>query len=75
GIQDDLQIAKEIPVIDVTLGSHTRHLFTEGHVINDVQIAAAGKYGQCVGEGHLTIDEEKKMLKHSGKANTSETMT
>ena len=75
GIQDDFQIAKEIPAIDVILGSHTHHLFREGHVINDVQIAAAGKYGQYVGEVHLTIDEEKKILKHSAKANPTETMT
>ena len=75
GIQDDFQIAKEIPAIDVILGSHTHHLFREGHVINDVQIAAAGKYGQYVGEVHLTIDEEKKILKHSAKAIPTETMT
>lgn len=54
------KLQKEIPAIDVILGSHTHHLFREGHVVNDVQIAAAGKYGQYVGEVHLTIDEEKK---------------
>lgn len=75
GIQDDIQIARELPVIDVILGSHTHHLFKEGRVVNTVQLAAAGKYGQYVGEVHLTIDEEKKVIAHSAKAIPTESMT
>ena len=75
GIQDDSQIAMELPAIDVILGSHTHHLFKEGRVINTVQLAAAGKYGQYVGEVHLTIDEEKKIIAHSAKAIPTDSMT
>ncbi|OTP11438.1 Ser/Thr protein phosphatase [Enterococcus sp. 10A9_DIV0425] len=74
GIQDDLQIAEEIPAIDVILGSHTHHLFKEGKVVNQVQLAAAGKYGQYVGEVHLTL-ENKKIVKHKAKAIPTESMT
>lgn len=75
GIQDDIQIAKELPAIDVILGSHTHHLFVDGQVVNGVQLAAAGKYGQYVGEVHLTLDEKKQIMKKSAKAIPTETMT
>lgn len=74
GIQDDLQIAKEIPAIDVILGSHTHHLFIDGKVVNEVQLAAAGKFGQYVGEVHLSL-ENKKIVGHYAKAIPTDTMT
>lgn len=75
GIQDDSQLARELPAIDVILGSHTHHLFVNGRMINGVQLAAAGKYGQYVGEVHLTLDEKKQIKKKSAKAISTETMT
>lgn len=75
GIQDDRQIAQELPSIDVILGSHTHHLLIDGQIVNGVQLAAAGKYGQYVGEVHLTIDEHKNIIQKSARAIPTETMT
>ncbi|MEB8420858.1 bifunctional metallophosphatase/5'-nucleotidase [Enterococcus hirae] len=74
GIQDDRQIAQELPSIDVILGSHTHHLLIDGQIVNGVQLAAAGKYGQYVGEVHLTIDEHKNIIQKSARAIPTETM-
>ena len=75
GIQDDRQIAQELPSIDVILGSHTHHLLINGQIVNGVQLAAAGKYGQYVGEVHLTVDEHKNIIQKSARAIPTETMT
>ncbi|EOS8040265.1 metallophosphoesterase [Enterococcus hirae] len=75
GIQDDRQIAQELPSIDVILGSHTHHLLIDGQIVNGVQLAAAGKYGQYVGEVHLTVDEHKNIIQKSARAIPTETMT
>ncbi|EOS7734580.1 bifunctional metallophosphatase/5'-nucleotidase [Enterococcus hirae] len=75
GIQDDRQIAQELSSIDVILGSHTHHLLINGQIVNGVQLAAAGKYGQYVGEVHLTVDEHKNIIQKSARAIPTETMT
>lgn len=75
GIQDDRQIAQELPSINVILGSHTHHLLIDGQIVNGVQLAAAGKYGQYVGEVHLTVDEHKNIIQKSARAIPTETMT
>lgn len=75
GIQDDRQIAQELSSIDVILGSHTHHLLIDGQIVNGVQLAAAGKYGQYVGEVHLTVDEHKNITQKSARAIPTETMT
>ncbi|VFA58175.1 Ser/Thr protein phosphatase family protein [Enterococcus hirae] len=74
GIQDDRQIAQELPSIDVILGSHTHHLLIDGQIVNGVQLAATGKYGQYVGEVHLTVDEHKNIIQKSARAIPTETM-
>lgn len=74
GIQDDRQIAQELPSIDVILGLHTHHLLIDGQIVNGVQLAAAGKYGQYVGEVHLTVDEHKNIIQKSARAIPTETM-
>ena len=74
GIRDDRQIAQELPSIDVILGSHTHHLLIDGQIVNGVQLAAAGKYGQYVGEVHLTVDEHKNIIQKSARAIPTETM-
>lgn len=75
GIQDDRQIAQELPAIDVILGSHTHHLLIDGQIVNGVQLAAAGKYGQYVGEVHFIVDEHKNIIKKSARAIPTEMMT
>ncbi|EPH93699.1 Ser/Thr phosphatase family protein [Enterococcus faecalis 13-SD-W-01] len=74
GIQDDFLIAQELPAIDVILGSHTHHLFEIGKKINQVQLSAAGKYGQYVGEVFLTLNEKKQILQTSAKAVATQTL-
>lgn len=62
GIDADFMIAANYPEIQVILGSHTHHLFKDGEKINHVQLAAAGKYGQYIGEVHLFVDADTKQV-------------
>ena len=45
GLTEDEKLAKECPLIDVILGAHTHHLFTEGEFVGNTLLAATGKYG------------------------------
>lgn len=74
GISVDRQIARELPAIDVILGSHTHHLFEKGEKIGDVQLAAAGKYGYYVGEVHVTVDETHRIQKTTARTFPTEKM-
>lgn len=58
GINVDRWLAKQFPVIDVVIGSHTHHLLVNGELKNGVLIAAAGKYGEYIGRIELTIDHQ-----------------
>lgn len=71
GIDTDFMIAANYPEIQVILGSHTHHLFKDGEKINHVQLAAAGKYGQYIGEVHLFVDTDTKQV--TSYAKTMET--
>lgn len=62
GINDDEQIAKKYPMIDVIVGGHTHHLFRNGHEVNKSILTAAGKFGYYVGEVILTWDHTNKKL-------------
>lgn len=59
GISMDKKIAKEYPEINMIIGAHTHHLFPTGELVNETYLAAAGKYGQYVGEINLSIDNNK----------------
>lgn len=74
GISADRRIARELPTIDVILGSHTHHLFEHGEMVNGVQLAAAGKYGYYVGEVHVTVDDERRIQKTSARTFATEKM-
>ncbi|MEG1504189.1 MAG: bifunctional UDP-sugar hydrolase/5'-nucleotidase [Enterococcus sp.] len=74
GISADRLIAKELPEIDVILGSHTHHLFENGEKIGDVQLAAAGKYGYYVGEVQVMIDENHQIQKTVARTFATEKM-
>lgn len=67
GIDADMRIANNYPEINVLLGSHTHHLFKHGEKINQVQLAAAGKFGQYIGEVHLFYDGETQQIKSFAK--------
>lgn len=68
GINDDQLIAKELPEIDVILGSHTHHLFVKGKKIGKTLLVAAGKFGEYVGEVSLSLNEQHQI--ESARANT-----
>lgn len=59
GVFFDERLCQELPEIDLILGSHTHHYFENGELNNGVLMAAAGKYGQYLGEVTLTIDHRQ----------------
>lgn len=61
GKYDDETLANQFPEIDLILSSHTHHHFDEGEVVNGVLIAAAGRYGEYLGE--VTLEFEGKNIK------------
>lgn len=61
GVEEDVLIAKELPAIDVIIGSHTHHLFEHGEEVNGVLLAAAGKFGLYAGEVELKLSNQKKV--------------
>ncbi|MGH2257541.1 hypothetical protein ACQ1ZF_13640, partial [Enterococcus faecalis] len=44
-------------------GSHTHHYFEHGEINNGVLMAAAGKYGNYLGEVNLTFEAHKVVHK------------
>ncbi|MDC3417880.1 bifunctional metallophosphatase/5'-nucleotidase [Aquibacillus salsiterrae] len=62
GINEDEEIARQYPSIDVIIGGHTHHLFKDGEYIENTLLTAAGKHGLHVGEVILTWDHEQKKL-------------
>lgn len=74
GIEDDYFIGETFPQIDVILGSHTHHLFETGKKLGHVQLAAAGKFGQYVGEVTLTLNQEKVIQNSQAQAIPTEEM-
>ncbi|KRO25818.1 bifunctional metallophosphatase/5'-nucleotidase [Lactiplantibacillus fabifermentans] len=63
GINVDRWLAKHYPSIDVIIGSHTHHLLVNGEADHGVLVAAAGKYGEYVGQINLTIDDQHRVTK------------
>lgn len=59
GLPFDEKITAEVPEIDLIIGAHTHHVFEDGACLNGTYLAAAGKYGQFVGEINLTFDEHE----------------
>ena len=59
GIPVDEKITSEVPEIDLIIGAHTHHVFEEGASLNGTYLAAAGKYGQFIGEIQLMFEDHK----------------
>ncbi|MGT2637481.1 bifunctional metallophosphatase/5'-nucleotidase [Streptococcus ratti] len=59
GVRIDEKIAHEIPEIDLIIGAHTHHVFEEGEVINGTYLAAAGRYGDHVGQIDLAFEDHR----------------
>jgi len=54
GLSSDERLAREVPGIDLILGSHTHHLLEQPVRVGNTYICAAGKSGRYI--GHLEID-------------------
>jgi 2',3'-cyclic-nucleotide 2'-phosphodiesterase (5'-nucleotidase family) len=65
GRYDDESLAMMFPEIDVILSSHTHHYFEEGEWIGDTLLAAAGRFGDFVGEVTLEFEGRALIRKHA----------
>ncbi|MFC2947170.1 bifunctional metallophosphatase/5'-nucleotidase [Virgibacillus sediminis] len=62
GLNEDQEIARRHPEIDVIIGGHTHHLLHSGENVNNTLITAAGKHCTYAGEVILTWDHHQKKL-------------
>ncbi|MFC3041384.1 bifunctional metallophosphatase/5'-nucleotidase [Virgibacillus xinjiangensis] len=62
GLNEDQEIARRHPEIDVIIGGHTHHLLRYGEHVNNTLITAAGKHCAYAGEVILTWDHQEKKL-------------
>ncbi|MFD1039652.1 bifunctional metallophosphatase/5'-nucleotidase [Virgibacillus byunsanensis] len=62
GINEDQEIARRFPQLDVIIGGHTHHLLRQGEIVNNAVITAAGKHCAFVGEVILTWDHSAQKL-------------
>ncbi|HAM81828.1 bifunctional metallophosphatase/5'-nucleotidase [Ornithinibacillus bavariensis] len=62
GINEDEEIARRFPEIDVIIGGHTHHLLRTGEQVNQAIITAAGKHCYFAGEVILTWDHQGNKL-------------
>lgn len=67
GLTQDKKMAERIGGIDIIIGSHTHHLLEQPLLHERTYIAAAGCYGQYVGELEFRYDMEQQTLRlHNG---------
>lgn len=62
GLNQDRRLAEEVAGIDLILGGHTHHLLERPERIGNTYIAAAGKFGQYVGEVVLEYDPLRRAI-------------
>ncbi|MFC6164094.1 bifunctional metallophosphatase/5'-nucleotidase [Lactiplantibacillus dongliensis] len=74
GINVDRWLAKHYPVIDVIIGSHTHHLLVNGENDHGVLVAAAGKFGEHVGQINLTIGDQHHVTTAQAQTVTTDTL-
>ena len=58
GWRFDEKAAMTFDNLNLILGAHTHHLYEYGKYINDTMLAAAGRYGEYVGEVTLRFDDD-----------------
>ncbi len=68
GYDNDVNLALEIPEIDLIMGGHTHHILPTPEKVGQTTLAAAGKYGQYL--GHLTLEctDSGQLLSITGSA-------
>jgi len=74
GINVDRWLAKHYPVIDVIIGSHTHHLLVNGETDHGVLVAAAGKFGEHIGQINLTIGDQHHVTTAQAQTVTTDTL-
>ncbi|QDP40998.1 bifunctional metallophosphatase/5'-nucleotidase [Radiobacillus deserti] len=62
GLNEDEEIARRFPEIDVIMGGHTHHLLKNGEMHRNTLLTAAGKHGYYVGEVYLNWDHTTKTV-------------
>lgn len=72
GISADMRIANEDKGIDLIVGAHTHHLFPTGEHVKNTYLAAAGKYGEYIGEIDLEVENNKLLSADIKTYKTSE---
>ncbi|WP_181349543.1 bifunctional UDP-sugar hydrolase/5'-nucleotidase [Thalassobacillus sp. CUG 92003] len=65
GINDDEEMARRFPELDLIIGGHTHHLFKQGEVFHDTLVTAVGKHGTHLGEVILEWDHTNRELTRS----------
>lgn len=70
----DEQIAKDYDEIDLIIGAHTHHLFEHGAQVNQTLLAAAGRYGEYVGQIDLTFNENNQLVDAQIEATATNTL-
>src|SRR5699024_12003947 len=63
GMYDDETLANRFPTLFRSLSSHTHHHFEKGERVNGVLLAAAGRYGEYIGEVTLTFENGRLTAK------------
>lgn len=70
----DEQIAKDYDEIDLIIGAYTHHLFEHGAQVNQTLLAAAGRYGEYVGQIDLTFNENNQLVDVQIEATATNTL-
>lgn len=58
GLREDVQLAENVPGIDLIIGGHSHDALPQGQMVNGVLIAQAGDYARLLGQVDLEIDAE-----------------
>ncbi|MGX4645277.1 bifunctional metallophosphatase/5'-nucleotidase [Holzapfeliella sp. JNUCC 80] len=74
GLPTDRRLAKAYPELDLILGSHTHHLLPQGEQVNQTMLAAAGKYGQNIGDVQLTFADDGTVSNITAKTIPTESL-
>ncbi|WP_442601503.1 bifunctional metallophosphatase/5'-nucleotidase [Paenibacillus sp. KN14-4R] len=64
GIRHDERLAQEVEGIDLILGGHTHHVIEEPRLIGSTYLCAAGKFGEYIGEVHVSFDQVTRKIVH-----------
>ncbi|MEQ6377116.1 bifunctional UDP-sugar hydrolase/5'-nucleotidase [Bacillaceae bacterium S4-13-58] len=71
GINEDEEIARQFPEINLIIGGHTHHLLKKGKKVGNTLLTAAGKFGLYTGEAYLTWNPETQLVEKAEAYATS----